>query len=392
MIGKFGHQNIKIESTTHPANIRSYTNQIADMDYEAASRAIAKRNALFAAESIQISNNENIHWEIILKGVAQLDLASLPADKGPGDDFSVAEKVATYLFMDKAGLGTSASNQRQCRWFWKALFDFRKRGVEMITSYRTPEFNRYCREYPRGAEPSLVDTVESWEAAYGPLVALLEQRAYKQRVGDFSGRLHLKVKSVAERLAVTESAWNDGHNEWFSNEEKVNFNRTTTIRAMSSQTLSSLFNDRSSTGACRNKSLFVTLRPSDSELLSAYSMIPVSTGDFLGIFAGTIRFSEDVDLAHSIPGPTKNLYVDYSHITGTVNQMQVSQQNAHANVRLEWQAVNEQDETGRCDSWRVVVLATRPIAAFEPLVRVASSREQFELHQSRHHAEHGFLK
>jgi hypothetical protein len=34
-----------------------------------------------------------------------------------------------------------------------------------------------------------------------------------------------------------------------------------------------------------------------------------------------------------------------AYITGTVNQMQVSEQNAHSNVRLGWQAVNEQDET-----------------------------------------------
>jgi hypothetical protein len=106
----FGHQNIKIESTTNPDNIRSYTNQIADMEYEAASRAIVKRNGLFAAESIQIiSNNENKHWQIILKCATQLDATGLPAAKGPSDDFSVAEKVATYNFIDKAGLGTSAT-------------------------------------------------------------------------------------------------------------------------------------------------------------------------------------------------------------------------------------------------------------------------------------------
>lgn len=87
-------------------------------------------------------------------------------------------------------------------------------------------------------------------------------------------------------------------------------------------------------------------------------MIPVSAGDFLGIFAGTIHFSEDIDLAHSILGPTENLYLDYSHVTGTLNQMQVSQQDAYASVRLEWQAVNEDDETGSCDYWRVMVLAT----------------------------------
>lgn len=64
----------------------------------------------------------------------------------------------------------------------------------------------------------------------------------------------------------------------------------------------------------------------------------------------------------------------------------------HANVRLEWQAVNEQDETGRCDSWRVMAIATRPIVAFEQLVRQASSQEQSALYQSRHPAERGFLE
>ena len=77
----------------------------------------------------------------------------------------------------------------------------------MITCYRTPEFNKYCREYPRGAELSLADTVVSWEAMYGPR---------------------------------------------------------------------------------------------------------------------TIRFSEDIDLAYGIPRPTENLYLGYSHVTGTLNQMQVS--------------------------------------------------------------------
>lgn len=116
--------NVKIDITTHPRNIRSYTNQIANKDYEAASKDIAQTNAFFAAESIQKGNNENLYWQMILKGIEQLDLASLPSAKGPSDGLSMAEKIATYKFMDKAGLGTSASNQRQCRWFWKASLTF----------------------------------------------------------------------------------------------------------------------------------------------------------------------------------------------------------------------------------------------------------------------------
>ena len=84
-----------------------------------------------------------------------------------------------------------------------------------------------------------------------------------------------------------------------------------------------------------------------------------------------------------------NLSAPYSLIP--LNLMQVSQQDAHANVRLEWQAVNEQDETGCCDSWRVMVLATRSITPFEPFVRVASSQEEYALHKSINSIHSSFL-
>jgi hypothetical protein len=211
-------------------------------------------------------------------------------------------------------------------------------------------------------------------------------------MGDFSGRLHLKLKDLAGRLAVPESAWNDEGNEWSYDTEELAFKVSETSRATSSQTLSSLFNDRSSTGDCANKSIFVTLKAVDSQALLVYPMIPVSAGDFLGIFAGAIRFTEDDNPVQRIPGPTADLFLDYSHVTGTLNQMQVSEDDSLANVRLEWQAVNEDDATGCCDFWRVRVIATKSIAPFEPLIRVATSREQVALHQSTYHAGRGFLE
>jgi hypothetical protein len=65
-------------------------------------------------------------------------------------------------------------------------------------------------------------------------------------------------------------------------------------------------------------------------------IIPVVESDFLGIFSRTIRFSEDVvNSNHSIPGPTRNLSLDYSQVTGMLNQMQVSKPDGDANIRLE---------------------------------------------------------
>jgi hypothetical protein len=140
-----------VTSSTNPAKIRAFTEQLASLEYEAAVHSISKRNAKHAANGMQIDSDENAYWEIILKGVKFVDPATLPkgSSKGPLDGISAAEKVATKIFMISAGLGTSPENQRQCRGFWKALFDIRKAGVEMITCYRTDEFTEYCKTYPR---------------------------------------------------------------------------------------------------------------------------------------------------------------------------------------------------------------------------------------------------
>jgi len=72
--------------------------------------------------------------------------------------------------------------------------------------------------------------------------------------------------------------------------------------------------------------------------------------------------------------------------------MQVIQSGGAANVCLEWEGVNENVETGPCESFRVLVLAIRKIMPFEPLIRAAPSEEQFALHQSIDYARRGFLE
>jgi hypothetical protein len=263
----------------------------------------------------------------------------------------------------------------------------------MITCYRTAEFNKYCKTYPKRSDISLIDTIVSWEKAYRPHIAQLESRVFEQRKGDFSGRSWLRKKFVAERLDITESSWNDASNDWYSSDEETTFKLTTAFRASSSRSLSSLFNDRALREPCRNKSIYITLEPKGDRFLSVCPIIPVVESDFLGIFSGTIRFSEDVvNGNHSIPGPTRNLSLDYSQVTGMLNQMQVSKPDGDANVRLEWEPVNEMDEKGPCVSWRVLVFATKAIMPFEPLIRAAPRKQQFLLHQASEYAKRGFTK
>jgi hypothetical protein len=393
-IGQFGGRTEKVTSTTNTAKMRAFTKELASLEYEAAVHSIEKRNAMHAANGIQIGSDENAYWEIILKGVKVLDPATLPkgAPKGPVDGFSAAEKVATENFMKSASFGTSPENQRQCRGLWKTLFDIRKAGVEMITCYRTAEFNQYCKTYSRRSDISLVDTIVSWEKVYGPQIAQLEGRVLEHRKGDFSGKSRLMQKHVAERLQVAESSWNDASNEWYSSDEEAAFKLATTVKAISSKSLASLFNDRANTQQHRNKAIFMALLLNGDRRLDVCPTIPVFPGDFLGIYSGTVRFSENSSLSHGIPGPELKLWLDYSQVTGTFNQMQVSKPDDDANVHLRWEAVNEQDETGPCESWRVLVIASKAIMPFEPLVRAAPRDEQYLLHQALGFAKRGFMK
>jgi hypothetical protein len=48
-------------------------------------------------------------------------------------------------------------------------------------------------------------------------------------------------------------------------------------------------------------------------------------------------------------GPTLYLWLDYSQVTGTLNQMRVARPGGEANVRLVWEGVNENVESGPCE-------------------------------------------
>jgi hypothetical protein len=87
-------------------------------------------------------------------------------------------------------------------------------------------------------------------------------------------------KHVAERLQVAESSWNDASNEWYSSDKEAAFKLATTVKATSSKSLASLFNDRANTQQHRNKAIFMSLLPNGDERLAVCPTIPVFPGDF----------------------------------------------------------------------------------------------------------------
>ena len=71
--------------------------------------------------------------------------------------------------------------------------------------------------------------------------------------------------------------------------------------------------------------------------------------------------------------------------------MWVDRPGGEANVHLAWESVNENVESGPCESQRVLVVAIRKIMPFKPLICVASLEEQFALHQSLDYARRGYF-
>lgn len=205
-IAPYGHQTNLSPTRTDSSKVRKYVDEIAGYDYEKAVRTIQKETALAMGRGVQNRYNQTIFWKIILKGAALVDQLTLPPARGPADRFTMAEKAATKRFMEAAGYGIGAENQRQCRIFWKNLFQMREAGIDKVLYYRTKEFDSYCRGYPKTAKISLVDAVMPWETQYRPFIEQLETRVLRLGQGDLARLCDLETPHVIERLEVSKSS------------------------------------------------------------------------------------------------------------------------------------------------------------------------------------------
>ena len=197
---------------------------------------------------------------------------------------------------------------------------------------------------------------------------------------------------MAQRLEVQESSWNNTANEWLSSDKETRFRLTDQLKLASADNLGVPSDSESTLDGGRDKSVFILLLSKDAGLLSVIPIIPVHEGDFLGVFARMIWFSEDFNSTHGICGPAKDLWLDYLQVTGTLNLVQVSKPGGNANVCLQWELVNDQDGTELSMLWRVSVRAIKTIMPFEEFIQAAPQEDQYFLHQSSVHAKGGFLK
>jgi hypothetical protein len=135
-----------------------------------------------------------------------------------------------------------------------------------------------------------------------------------------------------------------------------------------------------------NKSIYASLVPyegksdkrtfssktASSNLLAVAPLVTISPGDFLGIFPGRLRYT-DQKPSRAIGSPILNLWLDYSEVMGKLNKIKVAKNGETTNVCLAWEGVNEvEGEDSVCDYFRVLVIATRHIMPFDQLVRPGS--------------------
>ncbi|KAJ5993337.1 hypothetical protein N7451_009061 [Penicillium sp. IBT 35674x] len=390
-LGRYGHRSKQANITTKVEEIQSFVDGIVKLQYPDAVQLIKQENAFSASQGIQSRFNETVYWEIIKKGADLLDPKDLPTSKGPLDEFTMAEKVATERFMREAGYGLSLANQRQCRLFWKRLFQMRNAGADKILLYRTKEFDRFCKSYSSEAGAALVEMVRLWEEKYGFYIKQLEERVAEESKGDLTGRLWLSQPFVADRLNVSEIEWNSAINWWSSSVEETVF-QLSGSHEPSATPLGGFFDLQPKAATTRNKSIFVTMQPKDDAFLMVCPIITVQEGDILGVFAGEIRYSSDCNPVYGIPGPEENLWLDYSMVTGVLNFMKVSAPGGDSNVRLQWDLIDERNEGKAHLIWRVTAAALREIQPFEELVRAAPRKEQYLLHRSAGCAKRGYTK
>ncbi|KAJ5111855.1 hypothetical protein NUU61_001485 [Penicillium alfredii] len=390
-IAKYGQHTSTAMITTKLAKTQEYVDELSKYSYDKAIKTIRRDTAFSAGKAIQTNYNETIFWPIILKCAALIDPATLPPAKGPVDGFSMAEKAATRKFMEDIGQSLGSENQRQYRIFWKNIYEMREAGIHKVLLYRSKEFDSFCRSYSRTAEISLVNKIFKWEKKYLPHIEQLETRILSLSGGDLKRLSYLNDPQVRRLLKVPETSWNNASDEWASVAEEETFKQCA-AESLFADNLGMRHSDELVYEGETDKSVFITLLPEEDGFLFVSSIIPICKGDFLGIFAGALRFSEKFSGTHGIPGPTGRLWLDYSQVTGVLNQMEVSEPGGKANVCLHWDVFCGDVETQSDISWRVSVKATKQTMPFEPLIRMAAQHGQYELHLSSENAEKGFLE
>jgi hypothetical protein len=349
-----------------------------ESDYETTIKHIEKESADDARIRLRRLWKEAYYWPMIQQRAKMI--GPLPTPPGRKTEITPQEKAAAKKLILAIGYGKSRDNVFKWTAYWKLLSELRDKRATGLLLYRTREFKAYFFQHPRE-----LDMLLSWNRVYDFPLRQLGARTIAEEGDDFSGKSDIEEKWIFDRLHAPQNlCWGDHLSVWdHDSTEYENFIADHNIKPTSGKSNVHVLRHGLKGQSDRNKSRFVSLVPYEGEsgkrtlgsrsgstqLLAVAPLVPILPGDFLGIFSGRLRYT-DQKPPRSIPGPVPNLWLDYSIVMGKLGRMGLAKADEMANVCLAWEGVNEvKGETSFCQYLRILVIATRHIMPFDQLVR-----------------------
>jgi hypothetical protein len=299
-----------------------------------------------------------------------------------GAKITPQEKLAAKKLIAAMGYGQSRNNLFKWTAYLKLLSDLRDNGLTAFLLGRTSEFKSFFFQYPKE-----LDVLLSWNEVYDFPLRQLRLRVIAEEGNDFSGQSDIEERWMFNRLRAPQTmCWGDDLSIWDKDSaEQEDFLANHSLKPTSTNSNIYVLPYGIEGQFDRNKAIYVSLVPYDgqsdkrtfsnkaasTELLAVAPLVAIAPGDFLGLFPGRLRYT-DQKPTRTIGGPVPNIWLDYSEVMGKLNKIKVAKAGEMTNVCLAWEGVNEVGDKSFCQYLRVLVIATRHILPFDQLIRPSS--------------------
>jgi hypothetical protein len=306
-------------------------------------------------------------------------MGPLPECLGRKSGLTPQEKYTARRLVMALGYSHSRDSILKAWSYLKLLSDLREAGVTLLLLYRTKKFKTYFLR-----RPNELSTALSWNQLYGSHLHEVRLRSITRAGGDFSGRCDLENHDVFHRLHLPQGVvWSDDCSDWRDTAEKELYLASHSIAAVSGKSNTYVLRHGIRDDNDHNKSIYVSMilyegvsgkktltgKSVSAKLVAVSPLVSISPGDFLGIFPGKLRYTDEKPPG-AIQGPVQGLWLDRSEAKGKFHWVKTAKAGERSNVCLVWEGVNEmKGEKTFCQYWRVLVVATRHIMPFDRLIR-----------------------
>ncbi|KAG9229630.1 hypothetical protein BJ875DRAFT_474334 [Amylocarpus encephaloides] len=346
-----------------------YTNVISHIEKGIANDTRTRQRSLW---------KETYFWPMIQQRAKMM--GPLPDPPGRKTLITPQEKIAAKQLVLAIGHGTCRDTIFKWTSYWKLLSELRLAGAIALLIYRSSEFKTHFFRYTKE-----LGVLLAWNNVFDFPLQQLRVRVLAEEGGDFSGKCDIEDKRIFERLRSTQlGAWANNLSIWDPDETEYNaFLADHSVIATSGKSNDYILRYGIKGKLASNKSVYVGIipyegdsgkkvigtKPASTRLYSISPLVSVAPGDFLGVFSGKLRYTNQAPL-RSVKGPVRGLWLDYLEMPGKLNQMRVARSGEKTNVCLAWEGVNEtKGDKSFCQYWRILVLATREILPFDQLIR-----------------------